>query len=102
PFAANMRRPVESTNRWSSVVSSHNPSASQALMRSTNAIAAFIASSGVRFLLDVSPVIFTTEPLRLADRQTISLDRSYPLPQNTLGYATCPRHKRTARPTVVL
>src|SRR5262245_39923147 len=32
------------------------------------------------------------------DREAISLDRSYPLPQNTSDYATCPRHKRTVRP----
>src|SRR5262245_35464022 len=38
----------------------------------------------------------------LEDREAISPGKSYPLPQSTLGYATCPRHKRTARPTVVL
>src|SRR5262249_14052898 len=41
-------------------------------------------------------------PLRFADHEEISLDRSYPLPQNTLGYATCPRPTSTSRPTVVL
>src|SRR5262249_12651960 len=37
-----------------------------------------------------------------AHREAFSLDRSYLLPQNTSGYATCPRHKRNVHPRVVL
>src|SRR5262249_45661745 len=59
------------------------------------------ASGFVLLMTECAPVIIIVLALKSVV-VAISLDRSYPLPQNTSDYPTCPRHKRTARPTVVL